>query len=249
MNRKFVGVGLAIVLAAVGTIALVGYVRGAESRALSGEELVDVLVVSEPIAAGTSAEEIGGEVTTESVPAKVRADGSVGSLEELEGLVAVVDLVPGEQLLVDRFVDQDAFSAVRAQPVAVPPDLLQVSLSLEPQRVVGGQLAPGDRVSVIASFDAFAFSGIDPSVVPTNSAANSSQLVLRDVLVTNVQVEEVLEADGDEDGPTLAPTGNLLVTLAVDQTAAETIVFSAEHGRVWLTVEPRGGESNGDTDG
>ena len=58
MNRRLIGLVLAILLAAGGTFVLVSYVRGAEDRALAGEQSVEVLVVDRPIAKGTAAASI-----------------------------------------------------------------------------------------------------------------------------------------------------------------------------------------------
>jgi hypothetical protein len=60
-------------------------------------------------------------------------------------------------------------------------------------------------------------------------------------LVTNVQVEQLPTSPGEDgagaDVPDLAPTGNLLVTLAVLPAEAEKVVFTAEHGFVWLVAD------------
>lgn len=53
MNKKLLGVATALMLALIGTVALVAYVTNAEERALAGEELVEVYVVTTEIPAGT----------------------------------------------------------------------------------------------------------------------------------------------------------------------------------------------------
>ena len=61
--------------------------------------------------------------------------------------------------------------------------------------------------------------------------------MLEKVLVTNVQVEElaIVEEDAElAERRALAPSGNLLISLAVPPSEAERIVFTAEHGTVWL---------------
>ena len=154
MSRKVSGVVVALLLAAIGTTILVRYVQGAEERALEGEELVDVLVVDEDIPAGTPAVELAELVRVEQVPAKVRADGAVADLAELEELVAEVDLASGEQLLSSRFAARQAFEA-RPAGLTIPEGLVEVTLALDPERAVGGLIAPGDSVAVFASFEPF----------------------------------------------------------------------------------------------
>ncbi|HEX5630681.1 MAG TPA: hypothetical protein VFY15_03405, partial [Acidimicrobiia bacterium] len=43
--------------------------------------------------------------------------------------------------------------------------------------------------------------------------------------------------DVPDDAPALAPTGNLLITLAGPPVAVERIVFTIEHGFIWLAAE------------
>src|SRR5262249_50680540 len=102
-RRRVLGIVVAVALAVVGTLALVAYVNGAEDRALAGERVVDVYVVTQPITAGTASDELTGKVKREQVPAKVQASGAVTKLSDINGSVASVDLVAGEQLLKSRF--------------------------------------------------------------------------------------------------------------------------------------------------
>ncbi|MFQ5947585.1 MAG: RcpC/CpaB family pilus assembly protein [Acidimicrobiia bacterium] len=258
--RRSVGIVVAVALAAVGTFILVSYVRSAERRALAGEETVEVLIVDEPIARGTAAEEIAGKLRTERVPVKVQAIGSVATVTELEGTVAAVDLVPGEQVVSSRFLTPEVFRT--QQRVDPPPGYLQVTVSLEPQRAVGGQLTPGDTVAVLASFDPIDLNGLEPGQEPPTEdkpdltstgsrTPRTTHVILHKVLVTNVQVEQLPrstdEAAGSIEGPDLAPTGNLLITLAVKAPAVEQVVFTAEHGFLWLAIEPGNASEAGTT--
>ncbi len=267
MKRRVLGALLALVLAAGGTFVVLSYVNSAEERAVAGEQTVEVLVVVEPVARGTRAEKLGTAVRTARVPAKVRAENAVVTLAQIEGQATNVDLVPGEQLVLSRFVKlEDLEAPVR---VEVPEDLLLVTLSLSPERAVGGQLLPGDRVAVVASFDPFDVStaqgegdgpggfpgatevGGEPEGLPEPAGVgfstgaktpNSSHVIIQKVLVTNLQ-QERLPTDktideAQEQGVELAPTGNLLVTLAVSAPDLEEVIFASEHGTVWLAEEP-----------
>lgn len=258
--RRLIAIIAALLLAGAGTFFLVRYVRGAEDRALAGEVVVEVLVADQPIEAGTPAEELTTMVRTERVPTKVAAAGAVGSLQVLAGKVAAVSLLPGEQLIGERFVGPEDFEQGLGPKVDVPEDLLQVTISLSPERAVGGQLAPGDLVAVFASFDPFALNSFEPTGTETSDipvlvpeeedeesstarlqTPNSTKIILHFVLVTNLQAEELPRTVDEEEaaagGPDLAPTGNLLVTLALNPVDAERLVFSTEHGSVWLAVE------------
>jgi pilus assembly protein CpaB len=225
MGKRVIGIVAAVLLAAVGTLSLVGYVRGAESRALAGQETVEVLVLEQEVPEDTPAEDLATLVSRERIPAKVRAIDSVDDLTALEGMVTSVNLVPGEQLVSSRFATPAQLA--EAAEVDVPEGLQKVTVSLEPQRAVGGTVRPGDVVGVLASF------------VWDDDPKNTTKMNDQQVLVTNVQVEQLpgTPEEGAEDAPALAPTGGLLITLAVDVEQAERIVFAAEHGTVWLTAQ------------
>lgn len=258
--RRALGVVGAVLVALLGTMLLVGYVRGAEERALEGEELVEVLVVADAIPKGSPAEEIGDDLRLEMVPAKVQAEGSVNDISVLGDLVTSTELVPGEQIVASRFVTAEILSS--SQRIEAPEDMLEVTVSLSPDRALGGGLLPGELVAVIASFDPFDLNTVEPSELEpgevidpdeifvgssgeedganTVKTPNSTHLILHKILVTQVQVEQLPRTElGDipEGAPPLAPTGNLLITLAAPPEAVEKIVFTAEHGFLWLAAE------------
>jgi pilus assembly protein CpaB len=57
--------------------------------------------------------------------------------------------VPGEQLLSERRSSPEELKTSGSVPV--PAGLQEVSFQLEPQRVVGGRLSPGDNVGIFFS--------------------------------------------------------------------------------------------------
>lgn len=235
-HRSLAMVG-AIVLALIGTFTIVSYVQGADDRALAGESVVKVLVVQEQIPPGTPAVDLGDRVALEPVAEKVKADGAITNVKQLGSQVASATLVPGEQIVEARFVAASAYRA-SGTAVTVPDGLLQTTVALDPQRAVGGVLSPGAKVAVVASFT-------DP---------DQSSIILHKVLVTNVQLAEDQDdgstntdnADSSNQAkPGEAPTGQLLVTLALDAAAVERVVFAAEHGTLWLSLDPASASEEG----
>jgi len=231
VKRKVIGLVAAVVLALAGTFAIVAYVNGAEERALAGEDIVKVLVVKEQIPAGTPASELGDRVGLEQVAAKVQAEGAVSSVKTLGDEITSATLVPGEQLVEKRFVAPSDFTA-RGAAVEVPDGMLQTTVALDPERAVGGKIVPGSTVAV---------------TVNTSAEPYETHMILQKVLVTNVQLEtrgpsaETDDADTDSSGvePGEAPTGRLLITLALDAASSERVIFGAQHGTVWLSLQPR----------
>ncbi|TFV51923.1 RcpC/CpaB family pilus assembly protein [Blastococcus sp. TF02A_35] len=233
MRRRILAAVAALVLLLVGAVVLLAYVRGADARALAGARTVEVLVVAEPVPAGTPGEELAEFLTLEPVPAKAAVPGRVTALDEIAGQVATVDLQPGEQLLASRFAAPEDVTAPGI--VEAPAGLQEVSVLLDPQRAVGGRLAAGDTVGVFVSL------GTEPP---------ATHSVLHQVLVTQVQgapvavpAEDGTQTASSGAGP--APTGSLMITLAVSAAQAEAVVFGMEHGTVWLSLEPAGADVSG----
>jgi pilus assembly protein CpaB len=254
MTRRILGIIAASILALAGTVALVAFVAGAEERALEGEQLVEVYVVSQPVPSGTPASEIEELVTVEEVPAKVRPIDAVDSLPELANRVAAVDLQPGEQLIDSRFVEVSAFTD-REVGVEVPDDMIELTIEMDPQRAIGGLLEPGQTVAVFASFEPF---DITSTLVDLNGeivalpesvaddaegeTPNTTNIILRKALVTAVQEDAGGGSFGSDEGGenerlNTAPGSELLVTLALSPSDAERLIFTAEFGFIWLAIE------------
>ena len=248
MNRRLIGIAGAIVLASLGTVALVAYVQSARDEAAAQEAMVDVWIVKSTIEQGTLAEDIEGSVEQTQAPGRLVADGAVADIDTLAGLVAGAELLPGEQVVRTKFV-----TPAEARTGDLPPGMLEVTLELEPERALGGQLRAGDTVAVLLSFEPFDFEGVvvDGSGNPTKltgKTPNTTHVELHKVLVTAVQIVEnatgvpTVPGDGedepDDEGVVSAPSDNLYVTLALDARALEQVVFAAEFGTVWLAGEP-----------
>jgi len=219
MKSRLVAALLAGLLAVVGGVLLIGYVSRADERAMAGMATQTVLVVTAPLPEGATSDELARAVEPRRLPAVAVAPGSATSLEQLEDRVTTTALQPGEQLLTSRLVDPA--TAAAAQGVAVPPGLQKVSVELEGQRVVGGEVAAGDLVGVFVS--------------AKDDDFNYTRLVLQKVLV--LAVRGGAASSGDDNGGDADPSSTLVVTLAVDAAGAQKVVFGAEHGSVWLSAE------------
>jgi pilus assembly protein CpaB len=236
MIRRLIAALAALLLAGVGAVLLLGYVAAADRRAMAGMETVEVLVVTEPVAEGTPVEKLAAVVAAKTLPVKAVAPGTLSSLEPVAGHVATTDLLPGEPLLGDRFADPA--SLIEAGTVQVPRGMQEVTLALEPHRVVGGEVTPKATVGVFVSLP------------KEEERPAQTKLVLHKVLVTRVQggpTPASAEGGTDSGGSAVsgAPTELLTVTLAVKAPDAELVVFGAEHGKIWLSLEPAAATEKG----
>ena len=231
MSRRLIAGLAAGLVALLGAVLLITYVNAADERAMANLDPVDVLVASAPIGQGTPAEDLATLVVVEEIPSAAVGPAPVRSLAELAGMVAATDIQASEQLLIGRFATPLEMQAFGGIPV--PPGLHQVTVPLDSPRVVGGTVTPGDRVGVFISVD------------------DRTHLTLDKILVTRVQggLNPSTSGSADTTGsdadaatntsdPAAAPVhdGGAMVTLAVPARAAETIVFGAEHGTIWLSI-------------
>ena len=248
MRRRLLGLVASLVLATFGTVVLVSYVQSAHDKAVAGEPTEPVLVVTSRVPKGTKAADLGDKVAVKDVAASAKVKGAVSSASALTGKVAATDLMPGEQVLAERFDTPQALGRA-----GVPKGLLEVTVQLAPERVLGGEIKPGDTVAVLSSFKPFDMPPPDDQPQQqSKKTPNSTHIILHKVLVTNVQLtnmtrnakaeekeKEKEEAAKDDDtAPEPAPAGQLLITLAMDAPSVERVVFTTEHGTLWLAAEP-----------
>jgi pilus assembly protein CpaB len=232
MTLKRTGTLLAaIALAAIGTVGLTAYVRGAKDRAVAGEKRVAVYVADGKITAGTPATELASHTKREDVPANVLADGAVTNLDDLKGLVPSIDVAPGEQLLKSRFLPASVQAAQVQSSIEVPAGFFQSTVLLEPSQALGGQVRAGNRVAVVAM-------DTKSSVGASGTTARAG-VIVRDALVTTVQIdgERGQGSDGNQQVAN-APTGKFLVTLALTEPDLASVVTAVNNGTVWLAADP-----------
>ena len=271
-KRRIVGLVAAMLLALVGTVSLVTYVRSAKDKAVAQEALVDVYVVDTFVPKGADPDTIRSSVEIEQVPARLMQTGAVTDLEVIGDQVAASDLQPGDQLLAARLGLEESVSDEVT-------DKVQISTLLEAQRAVGGAIQKGDLVGVYVSFDPFntdeageaggstdaaeatavdAFGTVSTEATSPEEPAgpaktpNVSRLEFRNVLVTNVQttsapVAAVTADTESDDEATIAQVSGTqyVVTLAMSPEQSERFVFATEFGRVWLSLDPAGVDDDG----
>jgi pilus assembly protein CpaB len=239
VRKRWVAVVLALVLAIAGASFVLSYARSADQRALEGQAPTEVLVVSATILQGTPAAELAGSIERVLVPSVTVAGDAVRDLADLEGLVAAVDLVPGEQLLRSRFIAPEAL--VAPPVVEIPEGLQEISVLLPMDRVVGGRLKAGDRVGVIGLFTNVE-AGEDSEGTEQTGATDGqlARFLLPEVLVTFLQYTNAPagSAAGSEAGPTveIVPPGSLMLTLAVSGADAERLAFAVQFGQLYVTL-------------
>lgn len=252
-KRRITGILAAMLLAIIGTVALVGYVQSAKDKAVASEALVDVYIVDKLVPKGAEPATIKSSVSLEHVPTRLKQSGALTDLDAVGANVAATDLQPGDQLLAARLIAKEQVSAEVS-------DKVQISIVLAAERAVGGSLQKGDLVGVYLSFEPFALdeagqsSAITPTAADVTDATpttvdaqkktpNTSRLEFQHVLVTNLQTTNApVNADAKDTKDTKVVeqvTGSqYVVTLALSPEQSERLVFASEFGHVWLSNDP-----------
>jgi len=239
VKSRLLGGIAALLLAITGTVLLVVYVQGADNRAAQGLEPVNVLVVKESIPAGTKAEDLNNMVQVEAIPQAAVPDGAIESLSDYKGKITSVALEPGEQLLKARLVDpRDLLPGT----VPVPDGLEEVTILLAPERILGGRLEAGDKVTLYTSFKTEEEMPAGANVpAEVKGWKQSTGLLFHDVLVTAVQkaAPETEKNSGttDTNKGIEMPNGSAFITVARSDADAAKLVYGAEFGTIWLAKQ------------
>lgn len=228
MKRSVLIIGLAVVLAAVGALSVLYYVRQADARALAGKQAVRVLVAAQRVPAGTTAAaaQAAGLLRAEPMPAEsvpAEALGKVGP--EIAELVAGADIPPGQLILRSLFVAELPTST----GLAIPDGKVAVTVALGVTEQVAGFVRAG---SMVAVFD-----------TRGGGTAQKGGVTTTRVLLPEVEVLAVgpapaggQAAQSTSNGAAAPATGQIMLTFAVDTAQAERLILATRTGSLHLAL-------------
>lgn len=227
MGRRTILLVSALLVAALGTLLVYAYVRGADHRASAGRRTEAVLVATATIQAGTTGAEAAtaGAFTTKNVSVGDVADGALSDIGSVRDLVSLTTVFPGQQLVRAGFGQLQGSNAI-----PVPSGDLALSIQLgDPQRVAGF-LAAGSQVAVFATI---------PNPSPTATGAASGNVVV--LLLKRVQVITVgnvapVPSPGASKSTTDETIPKAIVTLAVNQADAQKLIYAQSRGDLYLAL-------------
>jgi pilus assembly protein CpaB len=219
MQNRILAIMVAIVLAVVSAMALVVYANSADRRAISAHAPIPVYVASQKIEQGESIEEAAGKIRITSMPRNALADNAVRALTQISGRVAAVDILPGEQLILGRWVSKEQVEGENL--LNVQASYQAVSIQVDATRQVSGFITPGNRVNVFATLNGA-------------GGGKFSRLLLADIKVLAVGTRAL----GSSPRPAAPPSSSSLstVTLEVKDGYVERVVFAAESGTLYLSL-------------
>jgi pilus assembly protein CpaB len=232
MTRRIIGVLLAIVLAAVGTGAVLAYVNSAKNQVAEGQQAVQVLIANQRIPAGTSGARLKSSelVDTVVMPAISVPDGALSVIPEtLDSLVVTSELQPNQLLMQGMFGSPTSLSG----GLNVPENMIAVSVSIDVDRQVAGYVRPGSQVAIFNTYEE-----LDPDQRPQGDARRTRVLLPRvEVLAVGVfgaggvtTTGRNGEAGGGQD------RAGVILTVAVDQIDAERLIHATRTGLLYLAL-------------
>ena len=236
MKQRVLTIAVALLLAVIGTGAVLAYVSRANTRALAGLKAVTVLVAQQQIPAGTPAGTAwqAGWLRGETLPAESVSADAIGSISaDLGSLVMSTAVMPGQVLLRPMLVAATQVSA----GLAIPGSMVAVTIPLCLPEAVAGYLQAGSQVAI---FDTFSSGSI--SVSCDGSHGSQAAIVETRVVLPRVQVLAVGAAGSGQGGSSSGfgggsqLSGSVLVTLAVDQANAERVIELTETGLPYLAL-------------
>jgi pilus assembly protein CpaB len=242
MKRRLLIIGLALVLAVIGTSGVLAYVKQADARAITGMKAVSALVAQKLIPSGTSARAAlrGGLLAAEKLPASSVPSGAVRSVTgALAPLVTSGAIQPGQLLLRAMLVK----TAVRAPGgVTLPPGMIEVTIAFCLPEMVAGNVQAGSHVAVFDTVGTNGNASLSAGPACTGSHQQELGTLRTRVVLPRVQVMSV-GTPSAAGSATPAPTsstgsgqGSTLVTLAVSQANAERLIQLSETGLPYLAL-------------
>ena len=212
-------------LLALGT--LMAFLHGYKKTLADTAQPVTVLVAKEELPKGSSGDLIARKGLFQAVSFKRDQvkDGAITDPGSLSGMVAVHDIVRGQQLTTGDF-------AKPTDPVLskLGADERAISIPLDSAHGIIGRVAAGDRVDVLAGFQ-----------VQPDGATRP-----RPILRTLLQNVEVLQAPPTTDTAAKTPATPVVnqtqnIVLKVPEKDMGELAFSSDNGKVWIALRPQAG--------
>jgi Flp pilus assembly protein CpaB len=228
-NRRTLIAAAAIVLAAAAGLGVYFYASGADKRAEDNVTLVDAFVASQDIPKGTTGDAALADGLIEpahvlrgSVPPSAVTDSAL-----LKGKVAASVIENKQYITVGSFVSPSQGGGGSLAASIGERGLVAVTVSVDAERGVAGQIAPGDRVDV--------------AVVGEGGAS----YILDNVKVLAVGQETAATATGGNGQPSPTASTSGLITFELSPADALQVVSANKNGTLYLTLRPLAAAGSG----
>jgi pilus assembly protein CpaB len=225
----------AIVLALVAGIGVYMYAAGADQRAQDSASFVDAFVTNSDIAKGTTGNEIiqAGLVSKERVAKSSVPPSMITDINDLVGKVSAGPMNAKQFVTASAFVsEEDGLGSAFANQIKSE-DLVAVTVTVDADRGVANQIAPGDHVNIAAQGEA------------TEAGPGAYEYLLQHVKVLAVgsstaaqQAAVAAPSDASSTDAAAAPTGGNpgVLTFEVTKDQALQVINANKSGQIYLVL-------------
>ncbi|RYP85673.1 Flp pilus assembly protein CpaB [Nocardioides guangzhouensis] len=218
-RRKFL-LPVAALIAALGTLMVFLYAQNADGRAADEYDTVKVLTAVKQVEAGEKFNDAvtAGKFELQPVAKSSLIEGYQTDLSGLSGRVATQTIFTGEQVTTSNWGDQ----AVASTALAIPEDMMAISVNLTDPGRVSGFVTPGSDVAVYVTLNRVA------DQVPL------AQLLLERVKVIGIgDTSTITSTKTTKDGEqTTEEVPQTLMTLAVNSADAQKVFYAVANGEL-----------------
>jgi Flp pilus assembly protein CpaB len=216
---------LAAGAALLAAIVLILFLQQYKDDVTGGAAPTTALVAGSLIPKGTSGDVVIGDSLFKptTVSEGNLADGAIADASGIAGRVATRDIFPGEQIKASDFAG--ASDPLRGK---LNGNERAVSVPVSAAQGLVGEIRAGDRIDVMGGFN----------------ASREGQGTTRPVVRTLLQNVLVLRVP-DSDGATTNPDDRSTVTLRVTEKQAAVLAYAVDNGKVWFSLRPPAGASQG----
>ena len=221
MGRRTVLLIAAVVVAALGVTLIFLYVSGIQRRANDDAELLQILVATETIPAGTTAGQAqeDGFLEQQEIPAGFFPPGGLSDITPIADQVALAPIFMGSQIMAQQFGQPSESSTL-----SIPKDKLAVSVQLGDPNRVAGFVVPGAEVAVFVTLPA-----------GTNQG-DKTQVLLTTAEVIGVGPSTVTtQTTATDQGQTVQEEiSRAILTLALTQKEAQQLIQAQSQGTLYF---------------
>ena len=251
MRTRILTIALAAVLGLLGVVAVVAYAHRANQRAVAGLNPATIWIADNAIPAGTSLKTAKGDgsLISETVPAKSAAADAVQSVNSHnEHMRVSTSMVKGQELFQSMLTS--TYSASQGGGLGLKSDLIAVTVNLCLDEAVGEYATANTNVAVFDTVlprkpaqrtcDAQrqAVSGGDLAQAETLLVLPSVQVLAvgQDAAAQSTSQNDIstTTVDPASSSASSSSSGEVLVTLAVNQAQAEQLIKIEELGMPYL---------------
>ena len=215
MTSKIRTITIALVFGVVATVATALYINSVREGIVESGMKKTVYLVSKAIPAGTPVVKLESEgmVEKKEIPKRYAADGALDDLSGHQERVIAFPLSSGEQITLKKLRASDQSEMV----FKLTADKIALAIPVDAVTGVDGRIKVGDRVVVLAAF------------TPGPGGSDISRAMLKGI--------EVLGVSEDAKNTGAGVSGKRTITLAVNLSEAEKLVFAEEKGKIWVGLE------------